>query len=91
MLRIMSDAATASPSIREDASERFKLSEDAVRRGMRRLQVRGVDALGERLGYKRLAFYRLRTGKSDIKLAQALAIAEQLGLPVTRAFERVDN
>lgn len=91
MLRIMSDAVTASPSIREDASERFKLSEDAVRRGMRRLQVRGVDALGERLGYKRLAFYRLRTGKSDIKLGQALAIAEQLGLPVTRAFERVDN
>lgn len=73
-----------------DAKARLKLADTAVQHGMRRFDARSVDDLGVKLGYTRLAFYRLRTGRDcRISLVEAATLAQKLGLPFTRTFERV--
>lgn len=83
----LSDAAL---QLCRDAEARLKLADSAVQHGIRRYGARGVDDLATKLGYTRLAFYRLRTGRDcRISLIEAAALASKLGLPFTRAFERV--
>lgn len=89
MLSIMSDAILDADSIQEDAKPRFKMTDYAVKRGLRRYRVDSVDDLAGELGYKRLAFYRIRTGKCPTRLSDAFRLSEKLGLPITRIFERV--
>lgn len=72
-----------------DAEARLKLTPHAVEHGIRRFSAKGVDDLAEKLGYTRLAFYRLRTGQNcRISLEEAVALADRFGLPFTRTFER---
>ncbi|MCW6003953.1 hypothetical protein K1W54_05055 [Micromonospora sp. CPCC 205371] len=72
-----------------DAEARLKITSRAVDKGITRLGAKGVDDLAEKLGYKRLAFYRLRVGQGRISLDEAAALAKRIGLSFVDTFERV--
>lgn len=72
-----------------DAKARLKVTDAAVAHGKRKFDTDRVDDLADKLGYTRLAFYRLRTGRGcRISIEEAAALADKLGLSFTRTFER---
>jgi hypothetical protein len=72
-----------------DAKARLKVTAAAVERGKRKFGTESVDDLAVKLGYTRLAFYRLRTGRGcRISIEEAAALANKLDLSFTRTFER---
>lgn len=86
---IMPDTQVATIGIQEDTEHRLRLTDAAIERAKRQLNIDGTDAVGEALGFSRMTFYRLRTGQYDIRLSRATAVAERIGWPINRVFERV--
>lgn len=87
---LMPDTATR-PGISNDAELRLRITPAAINRARRRLHVHTIDELGERLGFSRQTFWRLRHGKHDIRLSKATAVAQQIGWPIDRVFEPVTH
>lgn len=85
----MPDAPPGQTGIKEDAELRLKLTDAAIQRAMRRLRIGTIDELGDRLGFSRQTFWRLRRGEYDIRLSKATAVAEQIDWPIDRVFEPV--
>lgn len=64
-----------------------RLTPAAVELAKTRLGITNLKRLGEALGFTgRMTFYRLRHGEYDISYAQALHIADLIGLPLNEVF-----
>lgn len=87
----MADTQVLERGINPDAPARWKLTEPAVRRLMRVLDVTEIEELHRRLGFSRQTFWRLRTGGYDCRLSEARHLADIAGWPLTRMFEAVDR
>lgn len=83
----MADTQTGPDSISTDARP-LRLTPAAVRRARRVTGRHHFDDVAESLGMTRLTFYRLRRGANP-RLALALSLSNQLGLPIPRLFEPV--
>lgn len=59
----------------------------AVEHAKTLLGISDIDALGEELGFSRQSFWRLRNGKHDVRLSQALKVAEAIDLPLHLTFD----
>lgn len=65
-----------------------RLTDDAYLRAVNMLGTESSDELALKLGLaNRMVLWRIRNGHYDIRLGQALHIAELLGWKVTRVFE----
>ncbi len=89
MLGIMTDTQVAEEGISADAPAPYRLTDPAVRRLMRVLNVTEIEELRSRLGFSRMTFYRLRTGGHDIRLSEARRLAAIAGWPLHRMFVEV--
>lgn len=89
MLRVMADTQIAASRINTDTHVRFQLTPAAVEQAKRRLKASDITTLGDKLGYTRQTFWRLRTGQRAVPLSEALAVAKRIGWPLDRAFEQV--
>lgn len=85
----MADTQLAEPRIRTDAQLRYKLKPAAVDHAMRRLDATDINDLAAKLGFSRQTFWRLRNGDYDIRLSEAMAVAQRIGWPLNRTFEQV--
>ena len=91
MLRIMADTQTVAPRINPDARVRYQLTPAAVEQAKRRLKTNDIATLGDKLGYSRQTFWRVRTGQRPVHLPEALAVAKLIGWPLDRAFVQVSR
>jgi hypothetical protein len=64
-----------------------RLTAAAVERAKIRLNTSDIDALGQRLGFSRQSFWRVRRGQYDIRLSHALRVSDAIGWPLHRVFE----
>lgn len=87
----MPDTQTVTEHLTADAFPRYKLTEAAVERLRTRLAVPDIETLGDRLGFSRQTFWRLRKGEYDIKLAEARHLAALAAWPLDRTFELVSR
>lgn len=87
----MTDTMVEPASVRPDTTVRFKLTKAAAERAKAKLGLRRYDDVAKVMGLSRRSFYRLLEGTYSISLADAVAFCEQIGWPVTRAFERVSD
>lgn len=85
----MTDTVVVPVGVRSDTSVRFRLTKAAAERAKSKLGLRRYDDIATVMGLSRRSFYRLLEGTYSISLADAVAFCEQIGWPVTRAFERV--
>ena len=77
-------------AIRTDTDTPYpRLTPAAVERAKTRTGVTDIDALWQELGFSsRMTFWRARRGLYDIRLGHAQQIADKLGWPLTRVFDR---
>lgn len=84
----MADTQVIDRDITNDAAPAYwRLTDAAVRRLMRRLNVATVEELGDRLGFSRQTFWRLRAGTYDIRMSEARNLATLAAWPLSRMFE----
>lgn len=88
ILGVMSDTRGGATGVAQDTPASWYLTREAVERAKRRLNARTNDDVAARLGLDRRTFYRLLEGTHDIRLSKAMDIAQRLGWPLTRIFER---
>lgn len=88
----MADTQVIDRDITTDAAPAYwRLTDAAVQRLMRRLNVDTVDVLSARLGFSRQTFWRLRAGTYDIRMSEARRLAAIAGWPLTRMFAEPDR
>lgn len=89
MMGVMPDTITAERGVTND-TPRYRLTREAAERARTRLGLRRLDNLATHLGISRRSFFRLLEGTYPISLNRAATLAEEIGWPLGRVFERCD-
>lgn len=85
----MADTQLLERGITSDAPAKWRLTDAAVRRLKRVTGISSTDELGARLGFPKMTWWRLRTGRYDIRMSEAQYLAYVAGWPISRMYERV--
>ena len=90
MSAITSDVPTDVESVISAARGPYpRLTPAAVERAKTKLGTSEINALGAKLGFSEMTFYRLRVGLFDIRYSDALRVAAELNWPVARCFDNL--
>lgn len=90
IMGVMTDTLSLGEGVKEDTAPKYRLTREAVDRARTRLGLRRYEDLASHLGISRRSLFRLLNGTYPISLGQAAKLAEEIGWPIHRAFQRCE-